>query len=330
MIAKIPVTTAEGSTRKIGFELEFAGLKLEETAEIIQSIYGGTISRSHRYHYKISDSQLGTFRVELDARILRRMAGDNILKKWGLDFKDKEGNFTVEEIVDRVAKTVVPIEVVMPPVPMNQTNKLEPLRAALQKHKAEGTGASLVNAFGMHINIECPDLAVETLLLYLRAFLLLYPWLLKQLKIDVTRKLTPFVDAFPEKYVKLILNPSYNPSMEKFIGDYLLYNPSRNRPLDFLPVFAINAPEKVETALQDEKNRPRPTFHYRLPNSRIDDPNWRFADELNYWMIVEKLAATRDMVTKLSRLYLLRKGSTLVSFRKEWAQTVAILLDVDE
>jgi len=330
MDREIPTITSEGDTRKIGFELEFAGLGLDEAAEIIQSLYGGKITKTHRYHYQIAETQLGTFRVELDARILRKMAGDKTLEKWGLDFKDEQGNFTIGEIVDRVAKTVVPIEVVMPPIPMKETEKLEPLRAALQEHKAEGTGASLVHAFGMHINIECPDLQAETLLRYLRAFVLLYPWLLKQLKIDMTRKITPFVDAFPEKYVKLILDPLYQPAADKFMDDYLLHNPTRNRPLDLMPVFAMEAPEKVQAVLEDEKNRPRPTFHYRLPNSHIDDADWWLADELEYWMVIERFAAMPEMVNKLSRLYLLRKRSTLVSFRKEWVKITAILLDLDE
>ncbi|MBN2733068.1 MAG: amidoligase family protein [Balneolaceae bacterium] len=330
MTSLIPVTTARGITRKVGFELEFAGIELKEAADIIQSVYGGRIMKGHRYHYEVADTEFGNFRVELDARILRRMANDDSLKKWGIDFKSKEGGISIEDMLDRLAKTVVPIEIVMPPVAMDQAQGLEPLRAALQERKAEGTGVSLIHAFGMHINIECPDTEVSTLLKYLRAFLLLYPWLLRELKINMTRKLSPFVDPFPETYVKKVLEPSYQPTKERFIDDYILHNATRNRPVDLMPVFAMTEPEKVQKALKDEKNKPRPAFHYRLPNSNIDDPDWRLMDELNYWMKVEKLTTMPQMMDKLSRLYLLRRKQVIVSFRKEWAETIAILLDLDE
>jgi len=88
--------------------------------------------------------------------------------------------------------------------------------------------------------------------------------------------------------------------------------------------------ELITPVMEGEKNDPRPTFHYRLPNSRIDDPEWRFADEWNHWLAVEKLVSNNEMFEKLSRLYLLRRDETVISFRKEWAKTLEILLDLDD
>lgn len=82
--------------------------------------------------------------------------------------------------------------------------------------------------------------------------------------------------------------------------------------------------------MKGSKNDPRPAFHYRLPNSRIDDPGWRFEDEWNLWLEIEKLAGDKEMLHKLSRLYVIRKKETILSFHKEWANTVTILLDFDE
>ncbi|MDZ7681994.1 MAG: amidoligase family protein [Fodinibius sp.] len=82
--------------------------------------------------------------------------------------------------------------------------------------------------------------------------------------------------------------------------------------------------------MEGEKNDPRPTFHYRLPNSRINNPNWRFEEEWNHWLAVEKLAGNNEMLDKLCRLYLVRNKQKVMSFRKQWAQTVRILLDLDE
>lgn len=332
MSVHIPPITEndEGNQRKVGFELEFAGLELSKTAEIIQQVFGGEIIEENRYEFKIKETELGDFRVELDARMLRKMASDNVFEKLGFDIDKNKIRNSIDDALDKMAKSVVPTEVVMPPVQIEDIEKLEHLQQELQKNKAEGTRTSFVYAFGMHINIECPDLHTETLLRYLRSFLLMYPWLLEKLDIDITRKISPFVDPFPGAYVEKILDQNYTPDRAALIEDYLQYNATRNRPLDMMPIFALIDANRVQKAMGDDKNNPRPTFHYRLPNSKIDDPGWKFSKEWNYWCYIERLADDPEMISKLCRLYLLRKGSTLVSFKKEWAETVSILMDIDE
>jgi hypothetical protein len=161
--------------------------------------------------------------------------------------------------------------------------------------------------------------------------MLLYPLLLKQLKVDVTRKMTPYVDRFPEAYVLLVLRPDYNPDKEQLISDYLAHNPTRNRPLDMMPVWALEAPGKVRAAVPDEKkNAPRPTFHYRMPNSHVDDGDWRLQTELDYWMQVEALAAGPELLKKLSKLYLVQHDRVLTPFQNHWVETVTILMELDE
>lgn len=319
----------DGKERTIGFELEFAGLEITHTAEIIRQAYGGEIIEENRYEYKIINTELGDFKVELDARVLQKMASENFFEKFGLDIDANKLSDSIEDVFDKMAKSVVPIEIVMPPVRLEDIERLEYLQGQLQKNKAEGTKTSLIHAFGMHLNIECPDLSVATLLKYLRSFMLLYPWLLEKLNVDITRRISPFVDRFPDVYVQKVLDPDYQPDQETFIKDYLQYNDTRNRPLDMMPIFGLLDKERTEKALGSEKNNPRPTFHYRLPNSNIDQPDWKFSGEWNDWCEVEKLAADSEMLNKLSRLYLLRKSKTLVSFKKEWSETVSILLDLD-
>jgi hypothetical protein len=112
--------------------------------------------------------------------------------------------------------------------------------------------------------------------------------------------------------------------------DYLKFNPTRNRPLDMMPIFGLINEKRVMTVLEGEKNNPRPTFHYRLPNSKIDEPQWKFSDEWSDWCVVEKLADDSELLHKLCELYLHRKRKTLVSFKKEWAETLGILLDLYE
>ena len=321
---------ADGTQRKVGFELEFASVDIEKAAQIVQSLYGGTLKMEHRYEYHICDSELGDFRIELDARILRKMASQNIFQRLGIDLDEELIQKPIEEVVDRLAKVVVPLEIVMPPVPIRKLHRLEELRAKLQKNRAEGTHTSLVHAFGMHLNIESPDLQTETLLRYLKSFAVVYPWLMETLDIDISRRVSPFVDPFPDKYVSTILNPDYKPDADQLIKDYVEHNPTRNRPLDMMPIFGMINDELIKDVMEGEKNDPRPTFHYRLPNSRIDDSSWTFETEWNYWLVVERLAADDEMLRKLSQLYLTRRDKAVISFRKEWANTVKIMLDLDE
>ncbi|MFH5832897.1 amidoligase family protein [Halalkalibaculum sp. DA3122] len=331
MSLDLPIpNNSEGKPRKVGLELEFAGLEIEEAARIIRDLYGGEIKKRHRYQFSVVNTNLGDFEVELDARILKKMAGTELLANWDLDIDEEAIKDSIGDILDKLAKAVIPLEIVMPPLPVGELAVLEDLREKLQQQKAEGTESSWMHAFGMHINIEAPSLEVDLLLRYLRAFFILYPWLLEELDINLSRRISPFIDHFPDQYVERILQRDYKPSMQQLITDYLEFSPTRNRPLDMMPIWAMLAEEQVADVLGDEKNRPRPTFHYRLPNSRIEDPNWRFKSELKRWTEVEKLASNSEMLDKLSRLYLFRKGETFVSFRKEWAKTTAILLDLDE
>lgn len=332
MSYELPVTlkNARGDLRKAGIELEFAGIEIESAAEIVQSLYGGELKEKHRYHYEISDTDIGNFRIELDARILRNMASRDVFSKSEMDINEDSIRQSIEDVVDKLAKTVVPLEIVMPPVPFEQLHRLEKLRAELQKNRAEGTHTSLIHAFGMHMNIESPDLKTPTLIKYLRSFLILYPWLLEKLEIDFSRRITPFVGSFPQKYVTKILDPAYRPDQEQFITDYVEFNPTRNRPVDMMPIFGMLNEDLILPEMEGKKNEPRPTYHYRLPNSRIDDANWRFEDEWKPWLEIEKLAEDDEMLNKLSRLYVTRKEKTVIAFRKEWATTVTILLDLDE
>lgn len=326
----VQTTNADGKQRTIGLELEFAGIEPQKAAELIQSLYGGSLQKEHRYQIAIEGTDLGDFRVELDARILRKMASNNIFDRLGINLSEESFRKSIEDAVDKLARSVVPLEIVMPPVPLETLPQLEKLRTLLQENKAKGTDTSLVHAFGMHLNIEAPDLKIATLHRYLKAFLILYPWLMERLQVDISRRISPFVDPFPDKYVSLVLNADYSPSEQEFVADYVSHNPTRNRPLDMMPILGMLQPDRIAEVMEGEKNDPRPTFHYRLPNSHIDDPAWTFNAEWKHWLAVEKLAGNDEMLDKLGRLYIRRKMETVISFRKEWAETVNILLDLDE
>ena len=44
---------------------------------------------------------------------------------------------------------------------------------------------------------------------------------------------------------------------------------------------------------------PRPTYHYRLPDCRIDEPHWSLALEWNRWVRIEEIAGDADLIAAL-------------------------------
>jgi hypothetical protein len=215
----------------------------------------------------------------------------------------------------------VPTEVVTPPIPFDEVDIVEDLKNALYDNQAKGTGDSILYAFGLHINPEVPSLQAEVLLSYLRAFLLLYEWILEEADIDFTRRLTPYITPFPEEYITHVLTADYNPNANKLIQDYLHYNPTRNRPLDFTPLLAtIDEKLVADNIKEKELVKKRPAFHYRLPNCLVDQPEWSIADEWNIWCMVEYLADDKQKITAMSRDYLETKDSFLNIFANEWPE----------
>ena len=102
-----------------------------------------------------------------------------------------------------------------------------------------------------------------------------------------------------------MIDPDYDPDIARFAADYVAHNPTRNRPLDLLPLLAFNDPTFLRRPeVAGQKVSPRPTYHYRLPNSLIDDPHWSVAAEWNRWVLVERLAADPGLAARLARDYL--------------------------
>ena len=124
------------------------------------------------------------------------------------------------------------------PIPITELEPLEELRRLLHEHRAEGTRASLLYMFGLHINPESPRVDAPTLLNYLRSFVLLYRWLEEDSRVDLTRRLGPYINSFPPEYARLILADDYPATPDRLIDDYVRSNPTRNRPLDMLPILA--------------------------------------------------------------------------------------------
>ena len=170
---------------------------------------------------------------------------------------------SLEAALATIAAWLIPYEIVFPPVAPDKFSILESVRSRLGE-KAQGTGSSVINAFGLHLNVEVPDYEVDTILSYLRAFMVLFEELKQAHEIDPVRNMSGFISPFGRAYRNLVLNESYQPDLPTFIDDYLSHNPTRNRPLDLLPLFLFLDSERVRSALPEEKISARPALHYRL------------------------------------------------------------------
>lgn len=281
--------TPSGALRRVGVEIEFAGLDVMGAARAVHTAYGGRVVEVSRFIVDVLETRLGDFHVEMDAKFLTDRRYLDWLRTVGIVL-DADETDAVEDILEAVAAPFVPCEVVTPPVPLDRLPELNELRQVLRARRAQGTSASWKNAFGLHLNPELADYSAPSLLAHLRAFLASFEDLRAEMEVDLTRRIAPWVDPFPKAYARHIFQDEYRPSLTQLIEDYIDYNPTRNRPLDMLPAFAYLRPKVVAHRIDDELVKPRPTFHYRLPNSEIDDPSWSIEREWNRWVGVEELA----------------------------------------
>jgi len=281
----------EGRPRRVGVELEMAGLESEDLAEAVTAVIGGCFEPESPFSGTVHDTELGDFRIELDASVLTERRHLELLDRLGFSLDEGEMRDNFEAALSKLAGLVVPHELVCPPVVLDALPQIDRIRARLHQAGARGTGASPLYAFGLQFNIEIDCRDPAALLAMLRAFLLRFDDIVAREQVDFSRKLTPYVQPFPEDYVAYLLDPDYAPDLERLMDDYLVYTPTRNRPLDLLPLFAWLDEARVMAApVERELIKSRPTWHYRLPNCRIDDPDWSLHAAWDEWAEVERLA----------------------------------------
>ncbi len=312
----------DGRPRRIGVEIEMGDVALDVMAAAVRAEFGGRIESGGAFVTYVRETEYGDFSVELDASVLRDHRYREHLRRLGveLDARDQE---SLDRWLADAAARLVPYEIVAPPVPMTVLPRLDRVRGTLQRQGAQGTQASLLYAFGLQLNIEAHSLDADWLTPLLQAFVLLYEALVKAGNIDLARRLTPFIKPFPGSYVRHLLQPAYRPGIGELIDDYLEHNPTRNRPLDMLPLFAVIDAQRVRSApVEHELIKPRPALHYRLPNCEIDDPEWTLARPFNAWAEVEHLAADTDRLQDARAEYLRRPAQALGQFADQWAQRI--------
>lgn len=291
--------------RKAGFELEFANLPLKNAVKALQNEFDFSVEKQNEFLYHLH-GKYGKYVLELDFELLTKQELNQKTKDFfaqvGIAIQEKHVQ-KLETLLGDLSEDIVPYELSTPPIPFDEVVWLDELNALLASSGALGTQVKTYYAFGLHINVELPDVKTETILDYLKAYLILEDFLNKDARLDMARKISPFIDSFPKKYTKLIVQSEYKPSQQELIRDYLYYNPSRNRSLDMLPLFAYLDKEQVRAVLPKEKIKPRPAFHYRLSNSKVGEVGWRVAHEWNRWVLVEELACDKKNLQELSKVY---------------------------
>ncbi|WP_447928268.1 MULTISPECIES: amidoligase family protein [unclassified Vreelandella] len=290
-----------GQTRRVGVEIEFAGLPPHDTAQLVSELFGGELNVVSPHRLLVHHTRWGTFGIELDTQyahpdqtLLDDQRDDD--SEWARQqhLRRVEFHRKTRELIGDMVTGLVPTEIVCPPVPWEELDELDTLFKALREKGAKGTDASLLYGFGLHLNPEAGAMDAESLLAMLRAYMLLAQWLRDEIKVDITREVLPHANPFPKEYALKVLDRRYAPSLDQLIDDYLHYNPTRNRELDLLPLFAHLRPDHPHALLHSQLTKPRPTFHYRLPNAQLSQPGWGSAVEWNRWVEVEKLAANHE------------------------------------
>ena len=314
----------QGSERKVGFELEFSGLDVTETCRLITAVYPGKTSVESDFEAQVETAELGLFTVELDWQFGKELAKKGGQKTATGEPSELQNSFM--QTLASLAGQIVPLEIVCPPLPLSKLGLLEPIIEQLRQAGAKGTGESPVFAFGVHINAEIPDVSANCLRRYLQAYCIAQDWLIKTHDIDLTRRLTPYVDLYPEEYLRTVLNYDDSIDQDTLIGDYLSHNRTRNRALDMLPLFRYLDEERVDQAMDDNLTSARPTFHYRLPNCEINRHGWHLNESWNTWCVVEYLAAREELLNDFTAAWQKHDANRLFPGPQPWHDKLTQLL----
>lgn len=319
--------TAAGERRRLGVEIEFSGLSLARLCDLVPARTGGELDLVSDYEAKVTGTRWGEFVIELDYAFLKALGREQA--EPGAEPPNHLEELS-ESLLAALARQVVPFELVTPPIAFDELEVVDQLVADLRDAGARGTSYSPLYAFGVHLNIELPDVEAATVTRYLQAYTLLYDWLRQRCHPDLSRRLSPYIEPFPSDYARLILQPDYAPDMHQLIDDYLAHNPTRNRALDMLPVFAHVDEARVRATVDDDRIKSRPALHYRLPNCQIDEADWHWRDLWRDWLQVEHLANDAARRQQMIAAHATFHGNVVDRLVGDWAKQVQPwLLDDD-
>lgn len=313
-------TNAEGKPRRIGIEIEFSGLDLDGIMAVVADRLGGEPRRISDYEGEVECPHTGTWRVELDNAYLKRLGREHAEHE---DEGDDDAAGLPEALMALVARRIVPFEVVSPPLPLERLSLAMSVVQALAASGARGTRHAPLYAFGLHLNPEMSALDAGSIRRHMQAYAFTQEWLRRRCDVDFSRRLTPYIDPWPKRWLRRLAQPDYRPELPELIDDYLEHNPTRNRALDMLPLFAHLDETRVRAAVDDDRIKARPTLHYRLPNSQIDEPGWNIGVAWRDWLQVEWLAADAQRLSAVQTAFCEHLSSITGRLLEDWPDRLA-------
>ncbi len=306
----------EGDERRVGVEIELSGLSYDELVNHSARLLEGTPELASRYVTKL-ETKAGTFTIELDSDPIKDLDLDD--DRLPQSIRDL-GNHAMD-VIDFAAEKIVPLEIVGPPLAFSKVELIEHLVDELRELGAEGSREAIYFAFGLQLNPELPDLEPDTLVRYLQAFAALYDWLKARHQMDISRKFTTYIEPWSSRYTEKLMADEYNPDIKTLMKDYLHDNPTRNKALDLLPLFAHLDPALLAEYVDDPRIKSRPTLHYRLPDCDIDNPRWHFSTVWNDWVVLEQLANNPDHLKALRESFRQAQKFSLRNLTHSWRET---------
>ncbi|MGR3469120.1 MAG: amidoligase family protein [Shimia sp.] len=273
--------TLERHPRRIGVEVEFAGLTETQVAALVVDRLGGTRRDLDAHHITVTGTEIGDIQIELDTRFARDAAP---LVETALDF----------------ARPVVPVEIVTDPLPPEALPALLALLDALRNAGAKGTSDGVLRGFGVHFNPEVVAPEHSHTARTILAFALMEPWLRVAFPPNLSRRVLPFIAPWPPTFTAALVEAA------PFTLDHVLtltarHLTSRNHALDLLPLLAHHDPERLRALMPDDMTKPRPAFHVRFPDCRIGEAGWSLAQEWDPWVLVETVAASDTLLGEIAR-----------------------------
>ncbi|MEY8838761.1 amidoligase family protein [Cribrihabitans sp. XS_ASV171] len=296
--------------RRIGLELEFAGLSEARAARVFAEATGGSARQVGEREWACETGPFGTCRFFLDTAY------------------DEEIVETGGKPAEKIMRQLVPVELATDPFDPADLPQFDQAVAQLREAGAVGSRNGLLLGFGLHLNVDIASRETGYLAAVLTSYALLEAWFRRAAPIDISRRLMPFVAPYPDSFIDTLalLDPV---DLEELTEFYLRQVPSRNFGLDLLPVLADSAPETVASAVEGKPVKPRPAFHFRLPDCRIDEPDWSVMEAYDQWTMVEAVAADPDLMRRLRETrvaWASRPGLT----RRPWFDVVEdVLLQPD-
>jgi len=297
---------AHGRPRLTGVEIEIGGLEEADCARVCARYLNGRAVQTDAVIWTVEQSTLGRVQIYLDTAL--RKFGESALRDAALS----------------LGREVIPVEIVTEPLDRDGLQRLDGLRDELRKAGAIGSGGGIFFGFGVHLNVEISSWDSAGVVPPLLAYALIEDWLRALDPIDNMRRLLPFADPYPTSLVRALITLGPDARLTDVIDAYFLATTSRNHALDMLPVFAHLDRPRVREVLT-EASSARPAFHFRLPDCRIDEPEWTLAREWHRWLLVERVARDRVLLEKLSARWLEEHGVVTLS-RTAWAAAAGEIL----